>query len=367
MRRIRLGIWSDDSEYLSRVAAYIRISEYRDRFRLALFTESSHCRAYLDGAEGLDVLLSDYDPVEEQIAERAAAAGCLVLRLVEGPHPDGDVTVSLPKFQPVNKLLDSVIRAAARVGGAGCGSDGGSTVLAVYSAAGGAGKTVFVYSAAGLLAHMGFKPIVLSLESIPSRCWRSSDVGGDPFGQALYHAGKESAASLAMIESCLEPDPKRRFYYLPAARHKEELEQMGEEDTARLIRAAAASAKGNVVLLDLDSARYPRTLAALKASDTMVCLVPDHMAGCDKTEAVFRELQETKALDRNGRKVSVLMTLCDGKPASIPPFPIDEALPFEKEWLNLTDMETLEARSRYRERLFRWLQEWTAATIPAPV
>ncbi|WP_438445792.1 hypothetical protein [Gorillibacterium sp. sgz5001074] len=378
MKKIRLGLYSTDAEYLLRASAYIRASSYRERFRLALFTELGHCLTYLEGQEGLDVLLAELEPGQSLIQDRTADADCTLIVLSEDSVMCDLGSKVFPKYQPVNKLLDAVLLVLNQgQDQTEASASDRSPIMAVYSASGGSGKTVFAYTAAGLLAKMGLRPIAISLEGLPSSCWSSEADEEDGYGRALYHAGK-GPAYMSKVEECFKWNAERRFHYLPASRHPDELLQMGEQETAALIHAAAASPKGNVLILDLDSGRDPRTMAALQACDTLVFLVPNHMWGRGKASGMLMELtgsnRQGSGVLRYGCQLTVMLSMCADAPSGTvrdaawgnPAAAVDaeEALPLEPEWLNLKNLDPLSGRSLYQERVFRWLSEWVNNSLP---
>lgn len=360
MKRIQLGLWNGDPEYGRRIITYIRTSDYRERIAPVLFTDRASCLLRLENPGSvLDILAADRELLDDGFVTGIAAAGCLVVSLGEERVTEKAASDrhELEKFQPINRLLDAILGLLPD-SAPGCRAENGRHcyTLAVYSASGGAGKTVFAYTAAGLLAKMGFRPAVITLESVPSPCWRAA-ARDDVFGRALYEAVKSGSRNQAKLDNLFVEDAARKIRYLPAAQNPEELEQMGETETLRLLEAASRYGRSDVLILDLDSGLFPRTLAALTFCDHAVCLVPPCSFGSWKTGVVLGRLENLLGKPFI-RSVSCILNMAEG-PAAGPQsgigHHIEDILPMQPEWRGLTSIGKLHGRSLYQERLFYWL------------
>lgn len=361
MKKIRMGIWSEDPDYGGRIAAYIRSTEYRERISPVLFTDGESSLQKAGNYDSLDILLADEEWLGEEKAARIMSAGCKVVSLC-GETVESRVSGCWPmaKYQPVNRMLDTVIQSFSEAAtlDSGLGNGQRSLILAIYSAVGGAGKTTFAYTAAGLLARMGYRPAVLSLESVPSPCWRTQSLE-DAFGRAVYESVKAPQGKQASLDSFFTVDEERNVRFLPASADPEELEQMGEEETLLLVESAASSSRTDTLILDLDSGLFPRTLAALKKSDKAVCLVPPGTVASEKTGLVLKQLEAKSCADQV-RSMAFILNMSEGPPAgSLLPVGQDaeEILPIIQEWRSLPSTGIWNGRNLYHERLFYWLTE----------
>jgi MinD-like ATPase involved in chromosome partitioning or flagellar assembly len=359
MKKIQMGIWSADPDYGGRVSAYIRTTEYRERIAPVIFTDRESCMFRVEDRDSsLDILLVDDELLDEEQLQGIHDAGCGVVALCENAaEPQCSGSYHQLKYQPLNRLLDAVIQACT------AGAYDGrvenrqrSFVMAVYSAVGGAGKTTFAYTAGSLLARMGYRPAILTLESVPSPCWRVNSTE-DNFGRALYEAIKAPEDKPANLDSWFIEEPARKIRYLPAALNDEELEHMGEAEAVRLIDAAALSARSDILILDLDSGLFPRTIASLKNCDKTVFLIPPCTIGIEKSRLLLKQM-EARYGQELPRSISLILNMSE-RPAngtlSFAGHEVEEILPFQNEWRELPSIEAWNARSFYQERLFYWL------------
>lgn len=357
MKKWNIGVLSKDREYTERLLAYLRQSEFRGRLSAAWFTDTNHCRERfaLDGAP--DMLLADKDILLREGEEWLSGLDGRVLLLSEGSIGGSCGFPETEKYQPLNRLLDAVMEQASaslEAPAAGKFGEAESFVLAVYSAVGGAGKTVFSYVAAGLLARMGRCPLVITLESEPSLIWKGA-AGEDEFGRALYEVTKTAGGPVPLIDRFLRYDSLRKVQLLPAAENAEDLEQMSRTDTMRLIEGAAASAKTDSIILDLDSSLHPRVLTALERSGKIVCLVPDNALGQAKTRQLVQKLE--RLLPGVKERISLIVNGCTESPTDLLHlgYGAEDALPFQQEWQHLARVEELHPATLYHERLNKWL------------
>lgn len=361
MKRICMGLLTKDEAYGQRLLAYVRESSYRDIIAPVWYTDAEQCLNRLALEAGPRVLLTDEGIVAE-VPDRESLnlADCPLLLLEDEGTGDCPGMIRTVKYQPLNLLLDLVLKSAALQQDQAysvAGKPERRYILSVYSAVGGAGKTVFTYMAARLLMRMGFRPLVLSLETNPSVCWRFRKGEDDAFGQALFQTGKGKHELLpSPIDRYCISAQQGRLLILPAAENRDELEEMGSEDTVRLIAGAAASSWADIVLIDLDSSLHPRVTASMQQSDKVVCLVPDELIALDKTRGIWGQLEKhTPGLKD---KLSLLITKCNGTPSKLAMLEreAEDALPFQPEWQNLSSMEhDLSQPTLYQERLYGWL------------
>jgi cellulose biosynthesis protein BcsQ len=355
MKRVSIGVLSEDREYVQRLMTYIRQSEYKRMVSVVLFTDMEYCKERFSKADKPDLLLADSSCLQGDGPDWLREPGnCVILLQEETVRVSGGL-FQVEKYQALNRLMDTIMEQLESHGALASRSDPErSFVLGVYSVTGGAGKTVFSYIASGLLARMGFRPLVITLESVPSLCWRA---GGqeDAFGRALYEVTKAGNGTIPGIDKYCQEDGLRRVHLLPAACNEDDLEQMSLEDAGRLIASAAASLKTDTIILDLDSSLYPRIQGALEQCDKVVCLVPDNLIALDKTRQFLDRFKEQ--LPGKLEQISLIMNGCGLAPtdASALGYEVEDALPLQADWQHLSAVTKLDHAVFYHERLNKWL------------
>lgn len=365
MKKCAVGLLSLDKEYTERLLAYVRMSEYRILLHLVWYTSVDYCRRVLDEKDKPELLLVDIDISAAGWQVLLQQKECPVALLGEETTSIGTPeAAALDKYQPLNRLLDNILHLADQhSGGIGRRRLEGEEafVLGVYSSTGGAGKTVFAYTAAGLLSRMGFHPLVLTLESIPSLCWRGTS-NGDCFGRVMYRIAGGTEEGGQGLGPELAEDGGRRIRYLPGALNLDDLEEMGQEDARKLIRLASQTLGVNVVIVDLDSRLHPRIKGAMSVCHRIAWLIPDQCLAREKAERQLPLLLEELPELRD--RVSAILNASGGLPQDLQGggLPIEEVLPYQEEWRLLRDCRQWEASTPYEQRLQKWLQSVLRST-----
>jgi Mrp family chromosome partitioning ATPase len=121
-----------------------------------------------------------------------------VLQLSESAEcEEGGIEGKIAKYQPLDRFFARLVSVYASMqrGGLDAETEPSSCrTTAVYSAAGGAGKTTVAMNLAKHLAEQGRRVIVLNLESLGSVSAFIAEAPGDRFSRLMY---------------CLRSDPKR--------------------------------------------------------------------------------------------------------------------------------------------------------------
>lgn len=354
MARIEIGVLSEDREYVERLIAYIRLSEYRSRVTAVRLTDEGHCMDRLRQCGDFQVLLIN-GPLSSEGRDSLEQSGCRLILLRENESAGHEYSLELEKYQPLDKLLSSVLDSSGIEEGETIGGPqtGRAFVLAVYSAVGGAGKTVFAHTSSALLARMGYRPLIITLEGAVSSCWRTA--GEDFFGRVLYETAKNAPAPTFNLERYFVNDPARRVSFLPGAANPDELEQMGAEETGKLLRLACASSKADMVILDLDNGRHARTEAALLQSDRIVWLVPANRLAIDKTKVELKLWEQRHPGIRKRISLLVNMGRSGATEEMLHDLEADDMLPYQQEWQWLNSIQELDVSTLYHDRLNRWL------------
>ncbi|MFM9326731.1 hypothetical protein [Paenibacillus mesotrionivorans] len=365
MKKCAVGLLSLDKEYTERLLAYVRLSEYRTLVHMVWYTSVDYCRKMLAEKDKPEVLLLDTGNSAAGWQALLQQKECPIVLLGEEETTTGSQEAAmLDKYQPLNRLLDTILHLAEKQSGTrGRREAGGEEtfVLGVYSSTGGAGKTVFAYTAAGLLSRMGFHPLVLTLESIPSLCWRVPG-NEDRFGKVMYRVAGGTEEGQQGLGPELSEDAGRRVRFLPGASNLDDLEEMGQEDARKLIRLASQTVGVNLIIVDLDSSFHPRIWGALSACHRIAWLIPDHCIAREKAERQLPRLLEEMPVLKD--RLSVILNMSGGQPQDLQggAIQIEEVLPHQEDWLFLRDCRHLETSTAYEQRL----QKWFLSVIQSP-
>lgn len=346
MKRLLILV-EPDNEFASALERFIHEGEFSDRLDIRRVIRCEHLETLLkEVGEGTPLILH-----AETIAEKEVnlwlgqRQDSLVYRLTETTER-GDLPAEnrIYRYQPFRTMLrDLLLRAAEQSGECGhvrtAFREGRTSVIAVYSAFGGSGKSVLALNMAAQLAAQGRKALYVSLEAVSSSALLMQDAPPDSFSRLFYAWRKspERAAEYAELLQCRHP--AHGFDYLAPFPNIREADELNAEDVSGLVRRIADSGICDVLLLDLDSAIQPRTLEALRASDCVVWLVTEDSHALYKTRKVREALKSMESMETcAGKSLFVLNKYTGGElGTAVDHIPLYDTLPYIPSWKSVPD------------------------------
>lgn len=286
MAKMLLVLLDDDAYFADMLSAYIRSSEYAERFSLRVFTTTEEGFRFVEETREPFIMMVHESWLPLPDSAYRVKAGCTVL-ISDSVRAGGLLEYPvLFKFQPLNRLLSETAVHYNEY----CESEplrGGrrARTLAVYSAVGGSGKTVTAVHLARQLIMQGEKVLCLSLERLPSKAWFAGDHNGEmeAFSRMLYYAKTNPGVLAAKIEQLKCTHRELKFDYVPPSSHLQEIAEMESTDLQNILQGAAESGIYDWLILDLDSFPSPVTLKALYEVDHVLWLVLDDCIHLQKT------------------------------------------------------------------------------------
>lgn len=368
MEKLTLGLLECDEEYVRLFSSYMRASPYRDKCILKIFTKPENVLSYSAAEEPLSLLLAS---PRHGAALRRSGLAVPILRLSGDDLPDAAETLpeapAVEKYQPLNRLLDAVWRAAEEMGAgvlaggecAGPAPRSACRVLAFYSAVGGCGKTTIAANLARLLAFRGQRVLYASLEGLPSAPVFPKEEE-NAMERLLYLVKSGVDALAGKADRLKHHDPRTKVDYLLPPEHLSEMENMTEDNVRVWIDALRRSAAYDTILLDLDSTLHVRAMGAIRCCDELVWVITDDVHGIYKARLLFAELVRRTGMEEPGRlerKTSFLLNKYTGSTANdlaSAGFSPDGQLPYVPGWKGVGNVDTLFADSGFQEQLLRW-------------
>ncbi|WP_189013904.1 hypothetical protein [Paenibacillus marchantiophytorum] len=290
MNKMQLYILDDDTEYADRLAAFIRCSEFADRWQVKLFSKPEFILDVMESQQldGVLLMSETYYPI---MIHRNTSLCKMVLS--ETIANSSDVETKVPflyRFQSLQQMLSRLQAFYAEMSQTCVGALTNRTkVLSFYSSSGSSGKSITALHLAKQLSLRGERVFYLSLESISAASlWLNGDSGG--FSQLLYYL-KSTPDSLApKLQLYKSHDARLRFDYLIANDQIREMYEMSGEHAKLLVEALIALDAYDFILIDLESSIYPRILKSLELSDYILWLVRDDLNDFFKTKALYKQL-----------------------------------------------------------------------------
>ncbi|WP_281887275.1 hypothetical protein [Paenibacillus sp. YYML68] len=320
MAQVPLLLMEKDVYFGEKLAAYLRTSEFADRLALHWHTSEQEGWRWIEEMKSPFIaVVHESIPLPEPLPEACRAQLWLLCESERGSSTagtagtagaDGQPLRILAKYQPLNRLLSSLIagyndtetHAPIR------GTRYAATTV-VYSPIGGSGKTVTAVHTAAQLTAAGERVLLLCFERLPSRVWytSASEQGqgdADTFSKLLYYAKTRPAKIAAQLEQLKLRHVQGRFDYIPPLTYAQEWDELGAAEVQALLAGAADSGVYDHVIVDADSADTPAAAALLEAADHILWPVADDCIQLQKITEWFDarravDAQKTEQLRRN--------------------------------------------------------------------
>lgn len=354
MEKRRIAILDNDLAYTNMLLNYVRTSEYRTKMIVKIFTEPG----MLEEPDSFDLILAGSDLLPEQIPSAIPVAG-----LVDEPVPADNAELKIYRFQPLNQLfsqLTAIMMERPNPWRLTGGEEAEPSLISVYSAVGGGGKTALAVHLAATLAFQGSKVFYLSLETVRSIPYFPRQPEKRSFERMLYYLQAESPYIQSKLEQYKSIDPVSKVEYLDPCERMEEMEGMTEQDTQRLLWLLKQS-DYDYVIIDGDSAMHTRAMASLMASDRILWLIEDELNHLTKTKQVYERFRLEAGKSVTEGKLPEVSFILNKYTGSLVNdiggfgFPLFGHLPYVPDWSSLHSASQLFADNSYRVQLMRWL------------
>ncbi|GIQ68250.1 P-loop NTPase family protein [Xylanibacillus composti] len=325
-RVIHLLLCSEDREFVQAFAYYVHThSEWCRSLKVTSFATAEQLERYVGGKPLWDVCLCapSFLPVMEKLGGQQE---CLVLANEKPDTQASNAAVAqsanlrtVYAYQPVPTLLAQVRQHAQSLAspGAVCRKQigqlaGKGGMVAVFSAAGGTGKTTLALTLAKVWSRTR-KVLYFNMEDTPSLPVFGKD---DPLAEWLYIMRSREANGTEAGTSCAEEALTRaiaRMHEIPCdwikpLRHPEDYAALGGKELLQLRRMLQENLQYDFVIVDLPSAWHKHVHEILGISDTVICMV-DGSTRCREKTAHLLE----RAPLQHGRRPEKAWVFVNGK------------------------------------------------------
>lgn len=289
-----------DEQYVDRLTEFIK-ELYAPRIKVSSFTRIEELtRFWLTDGVKADAILINPDFLAELAYHDHG--GKLIVLLSDGrPRENCGEYPSIYKFQSGDKLINQLIatflehhpRAATPRPWLSR-----SRLIAVYSPAGGVGKTSLSVGLAAELAEMGNAVLYLNIECISSTdLFLTCQVN-----YALTHVLltlKEKPSLLPMkVERYRTESSEFIFQFLEPAENFLELSGLTGAEISLFLQTLQAADKYDYILVDTDSAASEKTLAVIGASETTFLVMTPDIVSRHKIKSFLSQAARAASLDR---------------------------------------------------------------------
>ncbi|WP_195986090.1 hypothetical protein [Clostridium sp. D33t1_170424_F3] len=263
--KIQLLIATQDTDYSDHLSAVL-LDKYAKSFEVSTCSSAARLSEMLS-AHRYDAALLDPELAAEKPLKEVALP-LLLWDEITGAGAQTESFGAVRKYQRVSAIVEDVLGKYAGISGKKEFPESGSAhVAAVWSPAGGTGKTTVALAYAAQCVANGKQTVYLDLEyfsSVP--VYFSND------GKSISEAfGKQGGNLVLLLQSIRRQDDGSGIFYFCRPNNYDDMNVLSVRDVQELVAAAASGA--DEVVLDLSAACDERCRSLLKLADTVLAVV----------------------------------------------------------------------------------------------
>jgi len=245
--KLKLLVASNDRDYLEHLSSYFS-NRYASSFEVTAISGQEHFEEVLKTSR-FDVALLDFAFATS--AELSAVRLPLVLAEDNATPPDVTGFTFIRKYQRISSMVGDILEAFAGVipGVSGFDTARGQ-VTAVWSPAGGVGKTSVALACAAHKVFMGKQVVYLNLENFSST-YVYFNVEGKSISKAFEKLDIKSSNPQLLLKGIRQQDSGSGIFYFCGPDNYDDINILTQEDIETLVNACAMEA--DELVIDLSS------------------------------------------------------------------------------------------------------------------
>ncbi|NBD27668.1 P-loop NTPase family protein [Paenibacillus glycinis] len=276
-----------ESEYVERLADYIRHAAFGESWQLTAFTNPAALRGFVRGGYPVDLLAAQPAMLDElgELPDHLAVAALVEYR------GQSRFEAEIMQFQPLPLLLQAFTAHFAASGHTlprPATRGKGPAVIAVYSASGGTGKTTLALQLAQQAGISGIPAFYLNLEQWNASLSTDGGGGGGDFAKLLYTLQSEPDQGASAVAALRKRHPTLGMDSIAPCDNPEERLTLGAEHAKSLLAAIADTGDYGCVAVDLDTRLDALHIGIFETCDVAVWLMTPDAASLKKNELALQ-------------------------------------------------------------------------------
>lgn len=288
--RFQIVVAVEEQEYVRRLAEYVRNSPFGEQWQLTAFTNPEAFGQFLKGGYPVDFIAAQPSMLHAvgDIFSNVPIAALVTSRGQWSKHPE------LQQFQPLPELLQSFIALHAASGNRtqGANVEREGTVISVYSASGGVGKTTLSLQLVNTAGYNGYRVFYLNLERWNTmETWlgdTNSSEGEEGLSQLLYGLKSQPDQVGGWLAKHRKRHPLLKGDYLLPFSNVDDRLTLQTTDVKAIIQTIVSSGQYDFVVIDLDDGLDEFQLSLFEQSDQVIWVITDDPSVQRKCELAYR-------------------------------------------------------------------------------
>lgn len=332
MVELKLIIADHDLGYINAMTKYLS-SWGKRKFHMVSFTNPVLLKEYLTTNQG-DILLISPDWIEDDMALSSVQVTVL---LNDSDRLPGALSnyPSINKYQPGDVLGKQLIRIFSEH------SDdemivthtpSSTSLIGIYSPAGGVGKTTLAVTMARLLAKCQIPTLLLSLEDLASYGAMLQDDLSYHFSDILYFVKQKHKNLMLKVEGLKSIDEPTGLHYFSPVSCYQDMQEVTIEEWVRFITYIKEHSGYERIVLDFDSSLGHRNIKLLGLCEQLMVLANEQPVSIYKVKKMYQHFDKM-GMTMLREKASLVVndnTGCQGEEGlAMDDFPIAGHLPYD--------------------------------------
>lgn len=291
MSKLHLVIADKDEAYVEGIVNYI-VNNYGKRFKVNSFTKEEYLLNYFsENKKHIDILLICPEWYKKSIhMDRVVIPIILSGGILTDKIKDCEV---INKYQRGDRLVSSIINCFVEASPNRyyvTDSNKKTKIIAVYSPAGGVGKTSVAVGTSMKYAEKGSLIFYLNLEDIQSTAHFFNCDDSKNLSHILYHI-KERKKNIALkIEGIRSIDSEYKIHYFLPPDSVFDLNETSSDEIEYLIEQLRIWDNYDVVFVDMSTNMDEKNISILKASDQILLVFSQEELSRVKVDSFIEEL-----------------------------------------------------------------------------
>ena len=298
MPRLSMVIADIDEIYTKGLSGYVN-SYHPTAFTVSCFTKADSFAAYLEQKTLIDVLL-----ISPEFYDTATAYNSIKLRAVLS---EGSLSQEYPGFQVISKfmtgekLLGEVLHLYSKLNPKEMRSSTclkNTRIIAVYSTAGGTGKTTVAAALSIQCNELGMRSFYLNLESLQSTGAFFKTNSKRNLSYVFYYLKEKSNNLSFKLEGVRSSDTDSEVHYFSPPESPLEYEEIDAEELEQLIRGIKEMGCYDYIFIDMSSTFDRKNYKIMNLSDHIVLVSLQETVSLLKNRVLQNELAKLTDTDK---------------------------------------------------------------------
>lgn len=312
MAKINLVIADNDLDYLKEISKFL-LSNFSQKFQLSSFSNNDELLSYVNSERTkIDVLLISPNLYTENI--KKDIFGVIIIFTAGIPLRKDKNFKYINKYQKGDDILNKIINIYSEnskdILFSGIISKE-TKIIAVYSASGGAGKSLISVASSICLSMKGLKVLYLNFEIFQSTHHYFKSNSDNNLSNLFYFIKNEKIKLVLKIEETRNIDINTGIHYFTPPESALEIEELGTEEIRYLLNEIKEKCIYDVVFVDMSVSFDKRNIEVLNEADDIFLVFSTDATSIMKFKSLMHQLESLN--NKTGSKMSDKLSFIENK------------------------------------------------------